>query len=249
MHPEELDDLIERYAMNALPPAKRSLFESQLKDHPDWVERIMLHQVLKSTLNPARKSFRDKLVQINTDSQHKTKHSRVIPWMIRIAAGVMILFSAGYYLFFISTKKSPEGIYKIYMQAPSALSPELIGLRGQLEPLKLTTEDSILHLADTKYIEGNFAEAISALKSYPNVPNDDKILFQLGLLYLIQGDANEAIVYFQKASRYDQNEINWYSAMAYLKLNQLDQCKSALNKINTDSRWSAKSNECLKLMN
>lgn len=249
MHPEELDDTIERYTMNALPPAERSLFESQLKDHPEWVERIMLHRVLKTTFNPVRKSFRDKLVQINSDTHYKTKHSRVIPWMIRIAAGLMILLSAGYYLFLNPTKKSPEKIYRIYMHVPGTLSPELSGLRGQLEPFKLTTKDSILHLADTKYIEGNIAEAISTLKSNLNAANDDKARFQLGLLYLIQGDANEAIVYFQKASRYDQNEINWYSAMAYLKLNQLDQCKSALTKINIDSRWSAKSNECLKLMN
>lgn len=248
MKPEELDDLTERYVMNALLPGERSLFESQLKDHPEWEERIKLHQLLKSSLNPARISFRQKLKDINTDSKKKADHSRIIPWIIRIAAGLLIIVSAGYYLFINYSKKSPERLYTLYMTAPSALSPELIPLRGLSEPGKLSTKDSILHLADTKYIEGSIAEAITTLKSYPNIPNDDKVLFQLGLLYLIQGDANEAIVYFQKASRYDQNEINWYSAMAYLKLNQTNQCKIALNKINTDSRWSVKSKECLMMM-
>ncbi|MBL0110459.1 MAG: hypothetical protein IPP42_06230 [Saprospiraceae bacterium] len=59
MNEEEIDDIIERYVLNTMAPDERIAFESELKVHPEWKEKIRFHDLLLSLLNSESKSFKN----------------------------------------------------------------------------------------------------------------------------------------------------------------------------------------------
>lgn len=250
MKPEEIDDIIESYVMNKLSEFEKSTFEDQLKNHPEWLEKLKLHQTLLNTINPNRQAFINTLTRLNAITKNENKSTsqtlKIITYLI--FTSIIILLCIWLYIKIVSPKNQLNRLYNTYMVAPVTLRAELTSLGITTESVITPEADSILNVAELKYVDGKIDEATSTLEEYKGISDSNLLFFPLALLYLIQGKADDAIS-FLEISNHDQNEISWYKAMAYLKLKEQDLCVEELLKINDHNRWAAKSKILLQKLN
>lgn len=249
MTPEELDELAERYASGKMGPDELMEYEAISKNHPELKEIFTMNQALYQTLNSRQIAFRKKIDLIRSDlsplANNPGKKKGLIFW-ISLAAVIIILLSM---VIFFNSKKSPptpEELYLAYMQRPASLSPDLSPNRsGAADSFNRKPEDSVLILADEKYMKGQFQEAIQILELASIYSATERIRFQTALLYLMAGQPREAITIFKTIRQYNQSEIYWYAALGYLQINEPENARNNLILIEQDSRWYQKSRELL----
>lgn len=246
MTPEEWDELAERYALGNMGPDEIKEYEAYRNQHPEWKKDSLLNQTLSRTLSPGQTTFRKKLLTIRSDIQLSTPKKHTTLFWISLAAGITILLSL---VIFYSTKKLPSTsveLYLAYMQSPASLSPDLSPNRsGTSDSIHRKPEDSVLIVADEKYMKGQFQEAIQVLELASIHSATERIRFQTALLYLMADQPREAITIFKTIRQYNPSEIYWYTALGYLRINEPENAKINLLLIESDSRWYQKSRELI----
>jgi len=250
MTTEELDEEAERYVSGKMEPDELIRYEAIRRQNSESEEIFYFNKTLYHTLNPGQKGFRKKLETIRSELQStsdaKPFNRRGFIFWIALAAGITVLLAI--LLLFNSTKSpaTPEELYMAYMQQPVALSPDLSPSRsGSDDSIRRKPEDSILIKADEFYMNGNLKEAIEVLESEMVYSGTERIRFQIAFLYLMTGQPREAIFMFQSIRDYNQSEIYWYTALAYLRMEDKENAKANLKLIGQDSRWYQKSRELM----
>lgn len=246
MTPEEWDEMVERYALGNMGPDEIKEYEAYRNNHPEWKKYSLLNQTLSRTLSPGQSTFRKKLLTIRSEVHLSTPKKHTALFWISLAAGITILLSL---VLFYRTKKLPSTsveLYLAYMQPPASLSPDLSPNRsGTSDSIHRKPEDSVLIVADEKYMKGQFQEAIQVLELASIHSATERIRFQTALLYLMADQPREAITILKTIRQYNPSEINWYTALGYLRINEPDNAKNHLIPIQQDSRWYIKSRELI----
>ena len=89
MNEEEIDDIIERYVLNTMAPDERIAFESELKVHPEWKEKIRFHDLLLSLLNSESKSFKNAVHSAKLIQSKNAKYN--YPKIIAVFLSLLLL--------------------------------------------------------------------------------------------------------------------------------------------------------------
>ncbi|UII27773.1 tetratricopeptide repeat protein [Fulvivirga maritima] len=167
--------------------------------------------------------------------------------------GVAGYFGFKYYKSSQNDKAQNEMFQAVYYFESDSLDLALNGDGNRLGFLDIIDEYSITNAANLSHYyvgaaylkQGKFDDAISHLKEF----SADDLLIQarayslIGDAYMEKGEFDSAASYFQKAADYKPNkyftpEYLMKAALAYEKLNQVDDAKESYNKI-IDKYWDS----------
>jgi tetratricopeptide (TPR) repeat protein len=247
MEKSERYELIEQYLSNQLDPKERASFEAQLSENQELYEETQMHKDLALAL---KSEFRNTLESINKElnSSKNTKvgyYLKVTFNKWTIAASLLLLMSLGY-VYLRNRLNLGNDLFEKYFIAPTSLSPEFSIERGLKDTLiNYTQLQNILMQADNYFINGDFSAAIALLKTYPVELNEEKIFFQLGVLYIVSGKADLALSELNKISKYNLSDVIWYKAMAYLKLKNISSARTEIKKLSNDPKWKMQAESIL----
>ncbi len=246
MSAEELDEAADRFLRGQMDPEESARFLDGLNTDPERKEYLRLNQALYEALRNSPSPFRQTMEAVNTSMALRLAPRRGWVLVVVTAVTLSILVFLGIYL---NRKKnlSPEELYMAYMQAPASLSPDLAPARApQGNQIPLAYLDSILIEVDQFYIEGHANQALVTLEAIPEALRTQRIDFQMALLSLLLDKPAEAIDLFNGISSYNLPEVNWYLALCWLKLEDIEKARYYLNRIEAGSRWYDKGRELEK---
>lgn len=249
MEKQEKYDLVEDYISGRLDSLSKKRFEALLLNDKELALYFQLHEDLKLSLNT---DFREKLIELKSQKSAENQKvsflkAKIIRWCI--AASVLVLMVI--LSIFWPTKASETiTLFKENFIAPVSLSPDLSNHRGDIKiDLYITGVEKFLLLADKFYMEGNTEKAITTLLEYSNLEKNDRINFQLGILYLIQENARQASIEFDKVKEYKHIDLPWYKALTYLKMGDKSKAIEVLISLKNNEKWSKKANSILEKLN
>lgn len=229
--PKEFD-LIESYLQESLSKTDRLAFEKRLAEDPDFAEEFSLHKQGRQLI---QLSGREALMQ-RLDSRFesaKQQEGKVIPLYqrrsLQVAAAVLLIIVAGFWVMNNLNSSSPEQLFANYMENPKT---------SEVRDVFVPEQQSAWNKAISAFEGEDFAQATPILETLLEdlefvKQSGGQASLYLGISYLNLGEPSKAIEAFSGASSssiyFDQ--IQWYRALAHLKANQLEEAKTALQQI------------------
>lgn len=132
------------------------------------------------------------------------------------------------------------------------LSPTLYEQYAQYPPLALAEKASTANdwsQAETAFNTGDYATAETQLSEYlEQYPNDQLARLYLGICKMEQNQSTEAQQIFSNFATADasiRDYADWYLALNYLKSEDLQACREALQKIAPSSAFQAQAQDLL----
>ncbi len=100
MNEELIDDNIERYVLNKMSPEELNIFEAELKLHPDWMEKIRLHELMISSLSSEKRLFKNvayssKLVPIK-NTYTRSRYLKIMFFILSFIFAVFLIYKIIY---------------------------------------------------------------------------------------------------------------------------------------------------------
>ncbi|WP_027077645.1 tetratricopeptide repeat protein [Maribacter antarcticus] len=221
----EKENLIDKYFAGSLSLEEQVLFENFLKVDSDFKIQFELEKNVKAAVKGSEREILKRKLQGFEEGRSvssKTKNTFWIP--LRIAASIVILLSASWFLFNFGFLATTDTLYDAnYEQYPNTVYTIT---RGE------SNDTSIERKAFEAYESGEYQIAIDYLKKLKTETGLDYVDFYLGQSYLANGDTQEAIDTFEKIGLINSDyraEALWYQALAYLKLEQNEKSITLLN--------------------
>ncbi len=194
----------------------------------------LIQDIDKAIMQEEVMSLRSKLEKIGEASfsgrKIVTLRRRMITYASSAIAAVFLLVVGG--AIFLNQQSSlsltSERTFARYFQSYDGISNR----RGPSEDGK-----SVIELGIQKYNKGEFADALAVFEACMSDNNSNQtVLLYAGSSALFIGDPDKALRYFDKwdsnAPYYD--EVQWYTAGAYLKKNDVTKAKTILAEIASD---------------
>jgi len=217
--------LIYKYLHHEMTAQERLVFEDRMKNDPQLKKHFdMENTIIKGIEAFGSQRFKER-VGNEIHNYHQSKKGR--NWLYIVAMLVLLVAISGY-LYLQSepqTQPEPTKIYATHFQAPNLAtaqrSNELTDLESRVKAF---------------YNEKDYSQIITTLRE--TNPGSAELSLILGIAYLENGDANQSIQSMSEITEadvyyYDHKE--WYTALAQVKLGQLDQAKTAFAKIAQDA--------------
>ena len=231
MTQEELYDRIEAYLEGTFSPQEHQEFEQEIDADPELKQEVELHRQLQGELGESDVTiFRNIVVEEKQKMKPLGKTIALGRFQIlSIAASFALLITAGYFIFF-QTNPSPQDLFNQYYVLPD-LQITQGSLRGE-DDMNLDSAIILLNLANQLATQNNFPQAIVTADSLLgiSVELDQIILLRLGIWQLSGDNPEEALAFFNQVN--NQSEaIQWYKALTYLELDQLDQIPGLLQPL------------------
>ena len=236
------DELVEDYVKGSLSDAERSAFEERLHKEPELLKALEFEQYLHKTLElyevERLKEHARTLLQQSKDShsirpipERRTKIRRL--WY-STAAAILLLGAAAFWFYQVLYSPSLEQITNRYL---TERYPAPVVSKGA--PRTAVWSEVI-----SAYRQQDYETSIRLLQVLLDENNaTTEQVFYLGLCYLYREPANldRALAYLQQAR--DANPtlygeaVDWYMSLAYLKAEQRQEAKSALERVVGSSSW------------
>ena len=267
-------NFIERRLGNLLPEPELQSFNERLRSDSHFKEGFDSYQDAVTAIYLAGeadvrtilKAEQAKLTSADTDSTY-VKPLRTVynphlslralrgrrGWLA--AASVAVLGVAVYWIVFKNDNNTPEKLLAAYYEPK--INTWTKSLRDVEESQKQRqiaiekygeVEGTQLFNALTLYNNGAFEQAYKAFNAV-HLQNDTLYLYQANAL-LKADKATEAIAVLDRIppTSLNHNEANWYLAMAYLKLKNIEKTKDILRGLSTEGNkgYQAKSKDLLK---
>ena len=217
----ELFEKIERYIKNTLPETQRESFEKEIDTNPALKSEIEKHREVHANFNTNDVlDFRKKLIEIENQLNTKKGGSKRGFKLFRpIAASLLLLIGVSIVLFLIN--KSQKGLFENYYE-PYPVEDVTRGESSNF-PNKIAL----------KYSAGKYEEIILDLEQLvKESPKNNLHKPYLGNSYLNLNKEDKAIRVFSTINEnIYKEEALWYTALCYLKINDIENTKSALNNV------------------
>jgi len=220
------EELITEYFEGSLSDSQLTEFEELLKTDAEFKSAYEFEKELQLGLKKEeRKEIKALLSSLN--SNEKKNESKVISmraWLI--AASFALLIAIGSWLFVFNTSDlDTEQLYASNFE-PYTNVIQPIERGNQLEDLKSR--------AFTAYENEEYPKALELFKELYEKHNDSYIDFYSAIV-LMQLDRHEESIPLLKNYIENNGQLKdralWYMSLSYLKLNQIDNCKNALEKL------------------
>ncbi len=241
--------LLERYFEGDLSEQERAVFAQKLASEPSFAEAFRLEQDLVAGIELAgNQRLRERL---NIIHQEETKREATVKplytgrrWWLLAAAVVAGLVIGWWWL---GSQPSEQKLANQYLEQPFQVEDSFF--RGESDDEQVRTD------ALTLYRKGEFEAAATAMRDVMasgNARASDYFLAGLCQLYQTTPDYTAALGFFSKASSLDataySDEINWYTGLANIKLDNESAAKTALEKVakSKSSRNAAQAEELLE---
>lgn len=250
MTAEEKSERIEQYLQGRLSKAEADAFETEMLADPALADEVALERdLLESLTETDVHTFRATVETIHRQKQE----AQIIPFVSRrrwiLAASVLALVVAGYFVVDGLLTPSPGALYQAYFEAPAAeefMSPVVFKVRDEEETAVFTPKEQALRKVADLYREKNYAVALTAMQAI-EPENAAAHAYQLGVLYLVNGQPEEALEQFALGESANRTGAIWYRALALLQLDRPAEAREQLEKLRGQtSTWSDKVEKVLK---
>jgi len=232
-----MDDnrLIDDYILGLLNEEELNLFEEKLKTDEKFVAQLNMRKGIINGIEAfGRQNLKEELKNIHQEVisqkvEKPAKERRLIPY-IAVAATISILVIALFWLLNFDSNPSHNDLYSQYF-APYTLS---IAQRSDNKEVDIKISQL--------YNDKKYKEVIPLLKTklQPLAPKPSSLLLATGIAHLEIGQAKDALKYFNQITANEdfnfENEVQWYSALAYLKLGDIKLCKKQLQSLVNDPK-------------
>lgn len=231
---QETYEYIEAYLQETLSKEQQLQFEDRLKRDPDFAVEFQLHKQLHTEFGASKLNDFRTLLGEEASSARKARGGIVRKMNIRqvlsIAASGAILLVVG--MFYLTNRPlSSDGLYAQYVDQPTlSFDP---GLQRGEEQVNLDGLRSTMDEVENHYQNEHYQAAIDLLESlekprYQGFENE--IYFRLAICYLLNGEAQNAVGYFNRISELSES-VRWYKSMALLKLGETDAVSELLRPL------------------
>ena len=243
-------EYIDRYFSEELSPSERVLFENRCESDQDFADQVAFYVSARATIESESalllKDQFDELYRTHTHEKKSVIRS-IFPY-VSIAAAVIVVLFAGWFYFYssMSSKKAA---------APSAATDRYINENLLTISTTLAANPDSLQLGKIAFNKKNYAEAEKIFYSLSlDTNNNIEAVEDLGILYLITGKYDRAIVQFEILSAQTNLHANFgpfYTAITLIKRNNngdLQKAKIILEEvINKHLPGSEEAKEWIKL--
>lgn len=250
--------LIERYLQGDLTEKEISAFQLQLAENPEFAQEVQIHEeIARASAEADAFAFETLVKEVGEErkakaGQNQGKTIRMNSnYLWGIAAGLALLL-VGYFIwnqFSGSSRIAPQDLYAQYAQLEE--QQQLLGYQGRLDRgSPISGKDSlqsahiqqirdILRTVDALYQSRAYVQAEFILDSLlqfgdPSYFSQSDVRYNLGITNMHLEEWEEAIVYFSTVIGDPKAKADWYSAMAYLRLNKLEEARLLLQSIAQD---------------
>lgn len=249
MNEQERYELIEAFLRQELSAEDEASFRSQLDADADLREEVRLHAEVEGVLgdyqkfkakerwskltpHPAKETDTEnesaslKKIDAGERAPEQAQESAgirrlLVPLVGLLAASLLIVFSLSYFMG--SGTTSSYELADSFYEKPSRLISEQRGNRPAVDPIR----DINLNFRRDRY-----DRAIAALISNTEISPRDRDLY-MGICVYADDKAEQAVKILDPLvhdSRYEKREdVLWYSALAYLKIDKKDEARELLN--------------------
>lgn len=238
-------DLIEHYLDGSLSDTERLAFEERLKLEDELRAQVEEMKVIREGI--LRASRKEVLKSIQAlEATLPAVEAPVIPlWRntwLQVAAGISLLAVCAYLLW--PRTQEPTQLFAEYFEPyPNIIMPTV---RGVVE-----NDSTVKAQAYRAYDQQNFTEAIRLFEAVQQ--KDEGVFLYLGNSYLASGQPERALPLFEKVlNNYDvfDEQAEWYVAVSYLKLEEREKAKVALQKVVArESSYESKAQLILEKLN
>lgn len=253
---------ISDYLDGNLQPEEQGAFEDQLKKDHQLAKELELYKEIQQELsNEKVLKFRKSIHSFNEKYKEKSQthlpptRLKSLRFILSVAAGIILLLAAG--IWFFSPTSSAQELLATYVETlnPTDILPAQYssGIRSVIDSTIQLEEDSLLatnwHKARIFFAEKKYDSALNAMIEVKEseVIDPSSYYYELGILYLINKQPAEAITTLQKMETDKSGGKNWYLALSYLALNQIDLCREQLTLLTKeDNPWYEEASTLLK---
>ena len=220
---QALFEQISAYLSNEMSEAERQDFVQRIADDEALSAEVSRHRILHQELT--RKDlldFREKVALVMSEEAGLPGRRFYAHPLWRVAAMLLLVSGAILWYFLIAQGGSEEALFSEYFETYPAEG----ALRGE--------KDDAQESAIQAYRAGRYAEAIAGLEPlHQNYPNEDKYRLYLASAYLNTDDPGNAVEVLSgtPADGPLQEDINWYLALTYLKLEKTTEATIQLKKV------------------
>ncbi len=217
------DELINGYFEGSLSESQLEEFNSLLEKDVAFTSEFEFQKELQDSLKKQERQEIKELFSNLKDENGKTetKVIKLRPWLA--AASIALLAGLAWWFLFNTGEINTEELYAANF-APYDNVIQPIERGDQLEDLKTK--------AFTAYENEEYPKALELFKELQGKHNEAYIEFYKAMVLMQLNKQEEAIPllegYIEKGGEL-KDRASWYLALAYLKLNRLEDCKEQLN--------------------
>ena len=213
-----MDELIAKYFEKTLSNTEKTKFEAELLKNEGFKQEFEFQKELKKAIEVSERQS----IKANLQKFEKPK---VIPFQLKRFypyAAILVLFICLWFIF--KNSQNPQDLYSDYF----SMYPNVV------EPIsRSSVENSLKQEAFQNYELGKFNEALLDFDVLLTSDNPDKNIINIykANIYLNLNNPEKAIALLKKnllESNQWRDKSLWYMALAYLKLENLEQAKETL---------------------
>jgi len=222
--------------MGRLNKKDKNAFELKLKNNADLAGEVKLRREMISGLEAyGRQSLKDELKVIHKAVIRPTgatapaqKRRRFLPF-IAAAASILILVFALFKFNDKAVSQNPDDLYASYF-TPYELT---VGERS-------TGVEEIIQMKQL-FNDEKYSEALPLLNAQLATlnPKPSNLLLAAGIAQLESGHPEKALEHFQEITANKdfnfEDEVSWYSALAYLKMKDINAARKSLSPLTSDA--------------
>jgi hypothetical protein len=221
-----MEELIDKYFEKTLSSEEEKIFEERLKSSSEFKTEVAFQEALRDAIHAKeRKNLKGMLQGFDNKQNAKPLQidSQKTKWYYAVAAAAVAMV-VGLYFYNVSPKNQNASLFDTYYETyPNVVAPNVRGENAA----------ELRNRALLAYDAENYKEAIELFKK---VEGEEYATFYEALSKLALGDAKETIEIlknesFQNSPYPLETYRKWYLALAYLKLNDLEACKTELKTI------------------
>ncbi len=226
---QETQELIDTYLLDKLDTAELSSFNERMKTDPDFrvlveEQRLLFNSVEEYNL---RNSLDDFHKEIAEEPEKKWKN----PGWLALAASFLILIGVASWAIF-NTGNSPEKVFDENFKPDPGL-PTTMGTSSEYE----------FYYGMVNYKRKEYADAISRWEPiYGANPENDTLVYYLGVANLANGNARQAERYLQMANKKTKSvfyeDTKYYLALSLLKENKIQEAIETLTNSSSSANIS-----------
>lgn len=239
---QELFERIEQYLENKLSKEDRISFEKEIDENPELKTELWKHREMQQALEDMDAlDFRKKIQKIEAEIHRPAKTNRFLSPFLKIAASVIILvgISTLVWVQFYGDTDLFKEYYKPYPIEETVRGGVGDFINDTLEsaPIGSKTQEKknfpiqeILKL----YSDGNYIKALPYLKQLvEKYPDQESFKIYLGNCFINTNNELLALPIFQKfsAESYFYEAAQWYLALTYLRLENVEKTQNTLIQI------------------
>jgi tetratricopeptide (TPR) repeat protein len=218
---QETQELIDAYLMDGLSPEEKAEVELQMRLFPDFRNQVEVQSMLSRGIEEFH--LKNSLNEFHEEMAGAERKKRYSYTWLALAASVLILIGLGTWAI-LGTSNSPQKIFAATFKPDPGLPTTMS-----------TTSDYEFYFGMVNYKRKEYSEAISKWEAlYAANPQNDTVIYFLGVANLANGNARQATNYLKMAQDFDQSvfyeDTRYYLALALLKENKIEEAQKILSQ-------------------